>query len=290
MFGKFFGTHRKEHRFARFSKLSDQEWLKVLTRSINEPVIDGVAMPGFPSDEIQTNSVGSAGAQTLLQAFNFYLVVKRYGERLGRPIKGASVLDFGCAWGRILRFFLRDCEPKDIWGIDVDPEFLSVCINTIADCNFLVVDPVPPTQLGDASFDIVIAFSVFSHLAEHASLRWVQEFSRILKPKGIMVVTTQGRDFIELCRSLRGRDHEFQWYRTLANCFVDSEAAYAAYDAGKYLHSPTGGGAYRPSDFYGETLIPEGYVLAHWTEYLRLADFVDDRNVLPQALIVMQKE
>jgi hypothetical protein len=42
--------------------------------------------------------------------------------------------------------------------------------------------------------------------------------------------------------------------------------------------------------FYGETLIPEGYVRAHWTEALRLVDFVDDRNVLPQALIVMQKE
>jgi hypothetical protein len=96
----------------------------------------------------------------------------------------------------------------------------------------------------------LIAFSVFSHLAEHASLRWVREFSRILNPKGIMIVTTRGRDFIEMCRALRGRaHHEFGWRQALASSFVDTDAAYKAYDAGQYLHSPTGGGAYRPSHF-----------------------------------------
>ena len=64
-------------------------------------------------------------------------------------------------------------------------------------CRFDRIDPLPPTSFAAGSFDLITAYSVFSHLAEHASLAWVQEFSRLLSPGGIMAVTTQRRDFIE---------------------------------------------------------------------------------------------
>jgi 2-polyprenyl-3-methyl-5-hydroxy-6-metoxy-1,4-benzoquinol methylase len=276
--------------FDEFSKLSDQEWLAILVRSIREPVIDGVRMPGFPSEAVQRSTVGSSGAQPLQEVFNFFSAVKGYGERLGRPLQvDTRVLDFGCGWGRILRFFLRDCSPANLHGIDVDPELVDICRKTMNYGSFDVVDPLPPTRFPDESFDIVVGYSVFSHLAEHASIAWVKEIARLLKPRGIMIVTTEPREFIELCRSLRGRDHEFAWHQALANSFVDTEAAYRAYDAGEYLYAPTGGGSYRPADFYGEALIPEGYVRARWTEFLRFVDFVSDPRVFPQALIVMQK-
>jgi hypothetical protein len=102
-------------------------------------------------------------------------------------------------------------------------------------------------------------------------------------------VTTEGRGFIELCRSMRQQPQEFAWHQALARSFVDTEASYRAYDAGEYLYSPTGGGSYRSPDFYGEAVIPEGYVRSRWTESLRLVAFVDEPHVLPQALIVMQK-
>ena len=104
-----------------------------------------------------------------------------------------------------------------------------------------------------------------------------------------MAVTTQGRHFIEFCRSLRCKEHEFGWYKALANAFVDADASLAVYDAGEYLYAATGGGPSRPSDFYGEALIPEGYVRNRWSPHLRFVDFFDDRTVMPQALIVMQK-
>ena len=62
-----------------------------------------------------------------------------------------------------------------------------------------------------------------------------------------------------------------------------------AYDAGQYLYAPTGGGPSRPADFYGEALIPEGYVRKHYTRELDFVDFVSDPARLAQALIVMQK-
>ena len=228
----------------------------------------------------------------LREAFKFFSAVKGYGERLGRPLQADTrVLDFGCGWGRILRFFLKDCCPANLQGIDVDPELVAICRNTMNYASFDVVEPLPPTRFPGESFDIVVAYSVFSHLAEHASLAWVKEIARLLRPGGFMAVTTEPREFIELCRSLRGREHDFGWYDMLAKSFVDTEASYRAYDAGEYLYAPTGGGSHRPADFYGEALVPEGYVRAEWTKFLRFVDFVNsDPQGLPQALIVMQKK
>jgi len=200
------------------------------------------------------------------------------------------VLDFGCGWGRILRCFLKDCPAANLRGVDVDPMLVETCRSSFPYCTFEQVNPLPPTSFSNGSFDLVTAYSVFSHLAEHASLAWVKEFSRLLSPRGVLAVTTQRRDFIEYCRSLRGQEHEFGWHRVLANSFVDTDAAYAAYDAGQYLYAPTGGGPSRPSDFYGEALIPKAYVQQHWTPFLKFVDFVDDRTAMPQALIIMQKD
>jgi len=276
--------------FARFSTLTDQEWLGLLIRSVDEPVIDGVRMPGFPDAITQRSTVGSVGAQPLQEVFGFFAAVKAYGKQLGRPLQvDTRILDFGCGWGRILRFFLRDCLAANLHGIDVDPGLVEICRKTMNYGSFDVVDPLPPTRVATESFDFVVGYSVFSHLAEHASLAWVEELARVLKPGGIMVVTTEPREFIELCRSLRGQNHEFAWHQALANSFVDTEAAYRAYDAGEYLYAPTGGGSYRPADFYGEALIPEGYVRARWTKFLRFVDFVSDPQRFTQALIVMQK-
>ena len=288
---KLFGKRKpRDEPFAHFASLSDEEWLALLIRSLTAPVIDGVRMPGFPDDVLQKNTVGSAGEQALREAFTFISFVKKHARQLGRPVNGETrVLDFGCAWGRILRCFLKDCQAANLHGVDVDPTFVEVSRSTFPYCRFDQVNPLPPTPFADGSFDLITAYSVFSHLAEHASLAWVKEFSRLLGPGGVVAVTTQRRDFIEYCRSLRGQEHEFGWHRVLANAFVDVDAAYAAYDAGEYLYAPTGGGPSRPSDFYGEALIPKEYVQRRWTPFLNFVDFVDDRSTMPQALIVMQK-
>jgi hypothetical protein len=95
------------------------------------------------------------------------------------------------------------------------------------------------------SFEVIAGYSVFSRLAEPASLAWVQRASRLQRPQGIMIVTTQLRDFLEFYRSLTGQEHEFAWHRALASSFVDTDAAFAASDTGDYLyHRPA---AVRPS-------------------------------------------
>jgi SAM-dependent methyltransferase len=270
--------------------LSDREWFEAIEKSVEHPFVDGVELPGFPPDEIQRNSVGSSGKLALGEGFKFYSEIKRYVANLGRPLtRDSQILDFGCGWGRMIRFFLKDIVADNLYGIDVNSEMIDICLNKVRLGNYSVGKPEPPTEFANNSFDVVYAYSVFSHLAEPVHIKWVEELSRILKPGGMLIVTVWGRNFLEFCRSLRGQNHEFDWHKALANSFLDTEAALADYDNGKFLYSPTGGGAALPASFYGEAVISPGYVKREWTKYLRFCDFVDDPTLLPQAVIVMQK-
>jgi cyclopropane fatty-acyl-phospholipid synthase-like methyltransferase len=272
------------------SHVIDQKWLDVLIQSIQRPVIDGVELPGFPPDEFQRNSVGSFGETALREIFPFYCGIKRYANDLGlRITKDSHILDFGCGWGRIIRFFLKDVLADNLHGIDVDPEMIGLCKRRVKYGNYSVCNPVPPTEFPGESMDIIYAYSVFSHLAEPVHIKWMEEFSRILKPGGLFIATTRPRSFIEFCQSLRGKKHDIEYFNVLANSFLDAEAALADYDRGKFLYSATGGGTARPGSFYGEAIIPRGYIEREWTTYLEFGDFVDDRSLSFQAMVVMQK-
>ena len=52
---------------------------------------------------------------------------------------------------------------------------IQVCKQTFPAANFETVEPFPPTSLPAGSFDLVFAYSVFSHLSEAAATAWVEE-------------------------------------------------------------------------------------------------------------------
>lgn len=281
-------NYKSIHEYA--SQLSDGEWFEVIVNSIENPFVGNLELPGFPPHEIQRNIVGSSGKHALGEGFNFYSEIKQCAAKLGRPLtRDSRILDFGCGWGRMIRFFLKDIAAENLYGIDVNSEMIDICLNTVRLGNYSVGKPEPPTEFANNSFDVVYAYSVFSHLSEAIHIKWVEELSRILKPGGILIVTVWGRNFLEFCQSLRGQNHEFDWYKALANSFLDTEAAFADYDNGKFLYSATGGGPALPASFYGEAVISPGYVKREWAKYLTFCDFVDDPAKFNQAVIVMQK-
>ncbi|GAA5170308.1 methyltransferase domain-containing protein [Viridibacterium curvum] len=275
---------------AHIRALSEEEWAEVLAHSHKHPDYFGFKLPGFPDDNFQINTMGSANENAMREAFLFYRAVLPFVGRM-RSLSERTLLDFGTGWGRFPRTFVKIFEPQNIWGIDVDPAMIEVCERSFSFGNFSQTDPFPPTRFEHGSFDLITAYSVFSHLSEEAAGKWMQEFSRILRPGGFVAFTTQGRGFIGQCAYFRQqRDLTHPWHICLAQSFVDSEQAYADYDAGRFLFSATGGGDSRPSSFYGEALIPPGYMFREWGHLFDVMCFVDDRAVMPQAFAVLRKK
>jgi len=277
-----------------FSAMSDPEYLSLLMKSAERPVYRGIKLPGFPEDTVQRQFSGSFGEEALRGGYNFYQCIKEYCRSLGNPIKnGTRILDFGCGWGRIIRFFFKDTGCDNLFGVDVDPRMIDSCSKEMHCGSYYSVNPEPPSVFQDSSIDLIYAFSVFTHLAESTAINWISEFSRILKPGGILVATTWDKSFLDDCEALRGKDHEFPYHQTMSKIFIPTSKYKEDYDNGKFIYAPTGGGGVRDKSYYGEALIPRQYMEAQFTKYLSLCEFVNSRVppwALPQALFVMQKK
>ena len=281
--------------FETMKNCTDEEFLELLCRAEQEPIINGVKMPGFPDPEFQKNTVGSSGSATLRgEGRIFYKLVKEYAANLGHTIRpDTRILDFGCGWGRMIRFYFKDIKSENIFGIDVWPDMVTICKSTLHYGNFFTVTPVPSpkTHFSDNSFDIIFAYSVFSHLRHDAAEKWINEFSRILKLGGILVATTQGEGFLDYCKQYKDDPGQItsSWHRTIAKCFDPIEEYRIRYRNGEFLYAATGGGATMDASFYGEAVIPKENIERHFGKYLNFTDFFYDTNRLPQACFVMQK-
>lgn len=250
-------------------RLSDDEWLKLLTRSVAETAeFNGRVLPAFPPDKMQMETVGQVGANAVKQAWGFVSGAIRQFERsplFANPNK--TLLDFGCSWGRISRCFLRDFAPGNITGLEVSSRYADVCRSIFPDIKVIKCDVFPPTPLTDASVDFIVGYSVFSHLSEAACAAWAMEFAALLKPGGRAVLTTRGRAYFDLHRR-----HIVKQFN-VAPMFADYDAARAKYDRGEVVHSDTEAGRINRGH-YSETFIPERYAAEKY-QPLRLADFYD---------------
>lgn len=282
---------RTSEVWTKIHALDDRDWLKALLNSVNVPSYRGFPMAGFPPEALQVGMIGSSNQSALREGFNFYRAVREICSRHGQCWDGeGTLLDFGTGWGRYARIFMKDFRPENVVGVDVDKRFVGICREIFPYGTFEVVPALPPCALDEGAFDLIIAYSVFSHLAEHAASAWIDEFARILRPGGMVAVTTQGRSLLAMCEKIREQKvYEHPWHRHLARSFTDRTACEAAYDAGEYLYSATGDGDVRSADFYGEALIPRDFVARHWCDAFELIEFIDDRGFLPQALIVLRK-
>ncbi|HET7572749.1 MAG TPA: class I SAM-dependent methyltransferase [Gaiellaceae bacterium] len=106
----------------------------------------------------------------------------------------ASVLDFGCGCGRVTRWF-HDFA-GEVAGSDLSEAAIRWCRRHLPFARFETNGLAPPLAFADASFDLVYALSVFTHLTAELQLAWRDELRRVLRPGGLLLVTTHGRSYL----------------------------------------------------------------------------------------------
>lgn len=148
---------------------------------------------------------------------------RQIDEALGRAGRRLadyrSILDFGCGCGGTLTW-VRDLAPKaSLSGTDIDDEAIAWCRAHLPWASVGTNAAQPPLPYTDASFDLVYALSVFTHLDETHERQWLGELRRIIAPGGTCLVTLHGPD---TATSLTARDrqrltdHGFVFVRTNA--------------------------------------------------------------------------
>jgi len=279
----------KTNPYELFSGISDDFWLWLFTDGYRKHSSLRKVLPEMPSEDLQLHLTGSSGDATLKEAFWAYVTFKGlYEKHIGSITFCNSILDYGCGWGRIIRFFIKDIEPSKIWGCDPIPEMITICKEKNKWCNFANIGTTPPTQFQNNTFELIFSFSVFSHLSEESHKGCLVELYRILKPGGLLLITTRNRDFFEVCSQLRSNkdlDTLNAGPRSSAKAFLDTKQAQEDYDNGKYCFTQLGEGDW---SYWGETAIPKSYILNNWTQQFTFLDFIKDPNY-GQNIIAVQK-
>jgi SAM-dependent methyltransferase len=274
-----------------FGQVDDAFWFWLNTQGYREHAALREILPGMPDETTQANFTGRSGDATLADGFQTYRLIKHGVDAHGGGLAQCQrILDFGCGWGRITRFFLRDLAPSRILGIDCMPEAVELCVATNRWCPFQLVATMPPTGLEAGQFDVVYAYSVFSHLSEAAHQQWLGEFQRLLKPGGLAILTTRDREFINYCQTVRQQSDRPGFAAGTASAFPDTRRWLAAYDRGEFCHTPAGGGSTLSDSFYGETCIPKRYAETHWTKAFSIVDFIADRARCEQNVVIARKK
>jgi SAM-dependent methyltransferase len=127
------------------------------------------------------------GGASLAKRIDAYLA-----DRFSRPLASfAAVLDWGCGAGRVTRQLIRLCDGR-VTGIDIDPDNVGWCAAAFPGATFAVGPLQPPLPYPDASFDLVLAISVFTHLDEATQFRWLAELRRVVRSGGIVLASIHG--------------------------------------------------------------------------------------------------
>jgi SAM-dependent methyltransferase len=276
--------------FEAFRHLTDGAWTDTIIKSVSMPIIEGVRFAGFPDESFQKDSVGSANEVALREAGQFYRHVKKYvADQSSISIFDARILDFGVGWGRYARFFARDVKFGNMYGVDVMPSMIEACRITMVPASVSLIEPHGQLPYRDQFFDIVYAYSVFTHLPETVADHWLKEIRRVMRPGGVIIITVEPPRFIDFCRSI-ANDVPSIYHQSLRDAIARVPDAEARVRDGEFLYLPIGGGASLPKQVYGDAVISETYIRQNWTVHFELVDYLDDGSQFSQAVVVLRNK
>lgn len=106
---------------------------------------------------------------------------------VGQYIKKKKVLDIGCWTGQLEKLISQ--QTKELVGLEPDNKAVSVARKAIPSASFFV-GTAEKLPFKKNSFDTVIFLDVIEHIPAHTELKCLREIFRVLKPKGILILST----------------------------------------------------------------------------------------------------
>ena len=116
------------------------------------------------------------------------------------------VMDFGCAAGRMLRFYPYPDGNSEMWGVDISAPHISWCQRYLSPpFLFATTTTFPHLPFEDGYFDLIYCASIFTHITDLADA-WLLELRRVTRAGGYLYVTIHDRHTVELLLS-PGREY-----------------------------------------------------------------------------------
>jgi SAM-dependent methyltransferase len=204
-------------------------------------------------------------------------------ERRGGFGRIRRMLDWGCGCGRVTAHFLADGRVGEVHGVDIDGEATAWCAQAFPRGRFQQTGLYPPLPFPDGHFDLVIAFSVFTHLERGVQKTWLTEMRRVLSPGGLLLATVHG-EFAALFtfpdripRKLRDRVGAWLGRRSL----IEGEISDATQDHAIDRLAPGG--------YYRSVFQTKRYTIREWSPFLDVVEYREAGVGNFQDLVVLRR-
>ncbi len=252
--------------YALFRELDADVWAVLLSQQYERYPNIRALLPSMPAASLQEQWNGCSGTALMSQSKAFYVKLRSRFERTGaRVLPSARVLDFGCGWGRLTRFLARDVEPGLLFGCDPVNEILDVCRAGRVPAVVARSDFQPQRLPFDEQFDLVFAFSVFTHLSEAAHERCLRAIHESLAPGGIVILTIRPPAYIEQCELMQPLRELVQHDEAL---LARPRYLFVSHAAVPTHPQYRGDGQID----YGETVVTMSYVRERWSAQFELLE------------------
>ena len=118
-----------------FGDVSDDLWLWINIEGYRRSSALRALLPALPEEDVQRHWTFRTGDDTLVEGFGIYLLVRDlYHRHVGDVGDAETVLDFGCGYGRVIRYFLRDIDHRRLTGTDYNSSLIDFCRTSTAVC------------------------------------------------------------------------------------------------------------------------------------------------------------
>lgn len=147
----------------------------------------------FPGgDQLTRVQRFDSSGRVAFNGYRDYRVMIEVARQYDVDLAAATVLDWGCGHGRMIRHFAQHGVVKQTWAVDIDRENVGWLAGNFPGIEARTVPLLPPTDLPEHHFDFIYGVSVMTHLTEPVQHAWLTEIRRIAKPGAIVALTIAG--------------------------------------------------------------------------------------------------
>lgn len=213
-------------------------------------------LPRMATEEVQRNWTGSSSYHLLSMSCAFVRSVESNVRSLtGRSLANAKVLDYGCGWGRLMRLMYKFTAPENVYGCDPWDVSINICRESGIAGHLAVSDYLPKKlPFEGVKFDLIYAFSVFTHLSERAATAAMAACRKSISDTGVIAITIRPPLYWKVHQESQG--------------VVDREAMLEVHHSKGFAFT-----AHPPRDpslgesTYGDTSISLDYIARNWTDW-----------------------
>jgi glycosyltransferase involved in cell wall biosynthesis len=155
-------------------------------------------LPSMPTEEIQLNWTGASGETLLKQSIAFVESVVEYtkSEMNVEYLSNLKLLDFGSGWGRLLRLFYKYVPTFNLYAVDAWETSLEHYKQSNLKGEILQINEICEEIPFETNFDLIISFSVFTHLSRRSSQAAINAMRRSINDDGLLILTVRPKEFI----------------------------------------------------------------------------------------------